>query len=136
MTGHDRPESLVTMDRNTQQETRNLVMTIVRGRSTPVGLALAQKMKAEGKSLNELVARQTRRLHGQSAVFSQLSASQKNTIYASIVTSAGKSNAAVTHTMSRLSYAGKGVLVISLGLSVYNIATSSKVDPTVKTKFA
>ena len=45
--------------------------------------------------------------------------------YASLVVSAGKSNSAVTTMMSRLSYAGKGVLVVALAVSVYNIATAS-----------
>ncbi len=118
------------------QETRNLVMETIRTRSTPVGLAMAQKMKATGKSLNELIAAQTRRLHGEGAVFSHLSSSQKNTIFASIVTSAGKSNPAVTKAMSRLSYAGRGVLFISVSLSVYNIAGSTDKVSTTKKELA
>lgn len=115
------------------QETRNLVMDVIRNRSTPVGRAMAQRLKAEGKSLNELVALHTIRAHGKNAVFAQLSTPQKNAIYASIVTSAGKSNAAVTKAMSRLSFAGKGILGLSLALSAYTIATSdNKVAATQK----
>ncbi|GAB3379680.1 hypothetical protein [Massilia agri] len=106
------------------QETRNIVMEIVRSRSTPVGRALAQRLKAQGYSLNHLIAAQTKRLHGERAIFSRLSASQKNSVYAAIVTSAGKSNPTITRAMSRLSYAGRGLLFLSLGLSVYSVATS------------
>ncbi|MCC6071202.1 hypothetical protein ACFSQU_16820 [Massilia sp. GCM10020059] len=106
------------------QETRNLVMGVVRARSSPVGRAMAQKLKANGKTLNEIIAMQTIRAHGKAVSFSTLSVSQKNLIYASIVTSAAKSNVAVTNVMSRLSSAGRGLLGLSLALSVYDIATA------------
>lgn len=107
------------------QQTRNAVMTIVRARSTSVGRAVAQRIKAQGYTLNDLVARQTSRMYGPGATFARLSASQKNIVYASIVSSAGKSNPAVTQTMSRLSFAGRGVIFVSLGLSIYNVTTAT-----------
>lgn len=107
------------------QQTRNLIMEVVRSRSTPVGRSMAQQLKSQGYSLNELVASQTRRLHGPHATFSTLPAAQKNAIYANIVASAGKSNPAVTRAMARLSYAGRGLLLLSLALSAYSIATSA-----------
>jgi hypothetical protein len=54
------------------QETRNLIMEISRMRSTPIGRAVAQKIKSDGISLNELVALHMRRLYGESAVFEAL----------------------------------------------------------------
>lgn len=39
------------------QETRNLIMDIVRHRSTPLGRAMAERMKKSGVTLNELVAK-------------------------------------------------------------------------------
>lgn len=103
------------------QETRNLVMNIIRARSTPVGRALAQRIKSQGYTLNELIARQTNKLFGEKAVFSRLSTARQNTVYASIVSAAGRSNPAVTQAMSRLTYAGRGLLVVSLALSVYHV---------------
>lgn len=104
------------------QETRNLVMMVTRTRSTPIGRSFAQRIKPGGVMLNQLVALHTQRMHGEGALFSSLSSAQKNRIYSAIVVSAGKSNPSVTNAMSRLSYAGKGVLFLSLSLSVYNIA--------------
>lgn len=49
-------------------ETRNLIMDMVRSRSTPLGRAMAEQMKSSGKTLNELVAKEsnfTFRSHGQ-----------------------------------------------------------------------
>ena len=106
------------------QETRNLIMEISRMRSTPIGRAVAQKIKPSGILLNDLVALHTQRLHGENAAFSSLSASQKNKVYSAVIMSAGKSNAGVSNAMSRLSYAGRGLLFLSLSVSVYNITTS------------
>lgn len=106
------------------QETRNLVMEIIRSRSTPVGLAMAQRLKSEGKTLNELIARKTQQLFGKNATFARLTKAQQNTVYAEIVKSAGKSNPKVTSAMRQLSYAGRGLIVISIALSVYTVATS------------
>jgi hypothetical protein len=107
------------------QEARNLVMEVIRARSSPLGQAIAQRLKANGKTLNEIIARQTVKAHGNGAVFSSLSISQKNAIYAAVVTSAAKSNVSVTNAMSRLSFAGKGLLGLSIALSVYDIAIAN-----------
>ena len=107
------------------QQTRNTVMNVIRARSTSVGRAVAQRIKAQGYSLNELVARQTSRMYGPTAMFERLSAARKNAVYAAIVNSAGKSNPAVTQTMSRLAYVGRGVIFLSLGLSIYHVATAT-----------
>lgn len=107
------------------QETRNLIMGIIRSRSTPVGRAFAEGMKRKGYSLNQLVALKTIELYGNQAVFSRLSGAKQNAVYASIVSSAGKSNAYVTRAMAGLTYAGRGVIFLAVGLSVYTIATSS-----------
>lgn len=107
------------------QETRNTVMEIFRRRSTPVGRAMAQSIKLTGYSLNELVAKHSILHFGQHAVFKNLAISQKNVVYASIVKSAGHSNQTVTRILGGLSHAGRGLIVISLSISAYNIATST-----------
>ncbi|MDR2852310.1 MAG: hypothetical protein LBV61_04545 [Burkholderiaceae bacterium] len=39
------------------QEARNTIMEIIRNRSTPAGRAVAEWLKREGKTLNELIAK-------------------------------------------------------------------------------
>ncbi|NVM78869.1 hypothetical protein FHW83_004700 [Duganella sp. SG902] len=107
------------------QETRNLIMGIIRARSTPVGRAFAEHLKQKGYSLNQLIALKTAERHGEHVVFSRLSNAKQNAIYASIVTSAGKSNAVVTRAMARLTYASRGLLFVAMALSIYNVATAS-----------
>ena len=107
------------------QETRNLIMGVVRARSTPVGRAFAEVLKLKGYSLNQLIAAKTIQLHGENAIFSRLSNAQQNGVYASIVASAGKSNRQVTRAMAGLTYAGRGALFLSVALSVYHVAAST-----------
>lgn len=105
-------------------EARNAVMEVIRSRSTPVGRAMAERLKREGRTLNELIARKVTQLHGPQADFGRLAPAQQNAVYAEIVASAGKSNPQVTQMMRRLSTAGRGLLVLSLALSVYQIAVA------------
>jgi hypothetical protein len=82
---------------------------------------MAEALKREGKTLNELVARKVLQLHGPNATFKGLTTSQQNAVYAEIVKSAGKSNPRVTATMRTLSRAGRALIVLSVAVSVYNV---------------
>lgn len=115
------------------QEMRNLIMEIIRTRSTPLGRAMAEQIKSSGKTLNELVAKKATSMFGPKANFATLSEMQKNQVYASIVESAGKSNPKVNLRMLQLSRAGKGLIVLSIAISVYEIYTAEdKVTETGK----
>jgi len=106
------------------QTTRNAVMELIRSRSTPVGRAMAQQIKSQGKTLNELIARKAQQLYGANANFNRLAVAQQNAVYGEIVASAAKSNPTVTANMRNLSRAGRGLLFISLALSVYTVVNS------------
>ena len=106
------------------QETRNAIMEVIRSRSSPVGLAMAQQLKREGKNLNELVARKSQQLYGKKVTFGKLTKVQQNNVYSEIVKSAGKSNPKVTTMMKNLSRAGRSLLFISIAISVYTVSTS------------
>jgi hypothetical protein len=84
-------------------------------------------MKAEGKTLNELIARKVLQIFGNDARFDRLTSAQPNSVYSEVVRSAGKSNPAVTARMRTVSRAGKGLIVLSLAISVYVVATAD--DP-------
>lgn len=103
---------------------RNSIMDIVRARSTPVGRALAQQLKSEGLTLNTLVAKKTIALYGKDAQFARLDPVKQNVVYAEIVKSAGKSNPQITMRMRTLSRFGRSLLILSLAISVYNVATA------------
>ncbi len=108
---------------------RNNVMESLRGKSTPLGRALAESLKREGKTLNTLVAEKTAQLFGPGANFSNLTDHQKNQVYAKVVDSAGKSRPSVNKAMRITSRAGRSLIVLSLAISVYTVATAEdKVD--------
>lgn len=88
-------------------------------------IAYSKEIKTMSTSLNHLVAGHTALVHGAQVDFSRLTQSKKNAVYASIVASAGRSNQKVSTAMARLSFAGRGLLVISVGISAYNVAMSN-----------
>lgn len=103
---------------------RETTMELVRSRSSPVGRAAAQGLKPQSPSLNTLVAKKTVELFGAGSDFTRLSPAQQNQVYAAVVQSAGKANPRVTAAMQRLSRAGRGLIVLSLAISVYNVAVA------------
>ena len=104
--------------------TRDKIMKLVRGRSTPVGRAYAESLKAKGPTLEKMIERKMWELFGMNATFDALSTAEQNEVYAAIVKSAGKSNEKVTAAYARLGRAGRGLLLLSVGLVVYNVATA------------
>lgn len=106
------------------QAARNEIMEVVRARSTPSGRAMAERLKSEGKTLNELIARKATQLFGPGTEFARLSEAEKNRVYAEIVKSAAKSNARVDAAMRQFSRAGRALLFMSIAMSVYQIANA------------
>ena len=93
-------------------------------RSSPVGRALAEQIKSKGKTLNELVAKYTISKFGPNALFDKLTVAEKEIIYGEIVAAAARSNPRVNASMLRWSRAGRGLIFLSLAVSVYNVATA------------
>jgi len=100
---------------------RNDIMEILRSRSTPVGRAEAQRQKLTGKTLSELIIKKTAEKY-PGFKFENLSTVQRNNVYLEIVKSSGKSKDKVNTAMRRLSSAGRGLVVLSVALSVYHVA--------------
>jgi hypothetical protein len=109
-------------------EARNVIMEVVRSRSTPVERAMAERLKREGKTLNELIAKKTLQLFGEKANFHRLTPAQQNQVYSEIVKAAGSSNPRVTNTMRRMAKAGRALIFISISLSVYTIVTAEDME--------
>jgi hypothetical protein len=103
---------------------RNTIMDALRTRTSPVGRASAQAMKAQGKTMNTLVAEKTVKIFGSGANFNRLNAAQQNQVYAAVVESAGKANPKVNATMARMGNAGRALLFLSIAISVYNVAVA------------
>lgn len=106
------------------QAARNAIMDIMRGRSSAVGRAWAQKMKERGLTLNALIAKATQELYGEAVSYASLSAAQKDAVYAEVVRKAGGGNNKVNWRMRVASQGARALIVLSIALSVYEIATA------------
>jgi hypothetical protein len=103
---------------------RNQVRELIRARSTPVGRAWAEFLKKEGPTFNAVVAKKTIDTFGSNANFNTLSPAQQNTVFEAVVQSAGKSDPGVNKWMQRVGRAGRGLLLVSVAISVYTVATA------------
>jgi len=109
---------------------RNDILEIMRTRSTPVGRAEAQRQKLTGKTLNELIVKKTAEKY-PGFKFENLSTVQRNHVYAAIVKSSGKPKDKVNTAMQRLNSAGRGLVVLSVALSVYHVAMAEDKAQTI-----
>src|SRR5207237_3883889 len=98
---------------------RNAIMEQMRARTTPVGRALAEQMKAEGKSLTELVTDKTAKLFGKGRQFDSLSAAERDSVFAEIVASAWGGRPSVNASVRVLSRGGRGLLILSMAGSAF-----------------
>ncbi|MCP1676413.1 hypothetical protein J2T57_003574 [Natronocella acetinitrilica] len=117
-------------------EARNLTMESMRWRSTPVGQAMAESLKSQGRTFNELIARKTQQLYGNNADFNRLTEAQRSAVYGEVVKSAGKSNPRIDAQMRNLSHAGRGLVGFSLALSAYTVMTAEDKGEAVRREAA
>jgi fermentation-respiration switch protein FrsA (DUF1100 family) len=118
------------------QQLRNELLSAMRARSSPVGHAIAQWMKSEGLTLNELVARYTLRLHGAQASFASLSSAQQQSVYAEIVSAAARSRPMANQLGTVLRIGGRSLFLLAIGVSLYEVATSSNPAQTARKEAA
>ena len=105
-------------------EVRNQVMKILRDKSHPVGRAFAESLKKDGVTLNQMIARKMVERGWESIPFGELKPVQKERIYKEVVISAAKSRPSVNKKAASMSRFGRGLLLISLAISIHEIAGS------------
>ena len=106
-------------------ELRNAVMELARLRTSDLGLAFAKDMKPGGLDLGQLTERYALDRFKRSA--SQLTNAERATVMEMIIESAGRTNADVNRAMVLAGRAGRGLILVSVGIAIYNISTSD--DP-------
>jgi hypothetical protein len=108
-------------------EMRNEIMEMARVRSSDLGRAKAQQLKAKGLDLDDLVAKYANRKFGQD--FADLARGQQDEVLLEIVESAGRANPKVNANAARLGALGRGLWVLTAVVAIYNISTAEdKVD--------
>lgn len=104
------------------QVLRNEIMEAHRLKSSDIGKAKAISLKTNGLSLNELCEKYAKKMFNKP--YSYLTETQKNKVYLEIIESSGRSRPSVNAAAGRLHNVGRGLLVLTVGIAVYNIATA------------
>lgn len=103
---------------------RNGLLDAGRLKSSDVGRAVAESEKASGLTMDELLAKYSRELFQKE--FSSLGTAEQDAVFLKIIAKAGQPNAKWNRIAMQLGEAGKGLIVISIALSVYSVATSDR----------
>ncbi len=113
------------------QEIRNQILDTQRLRSSDIGRAVAENLKKRGKTLPELMEKYAQEKFGKP--FKTLSIENQNKVYLEIINSAGRPAPKVSSAASKFSKLGRSLLVVTVGIAVYNITTAEdKLEATAK----
>lgn len=104
------------------QEIRNQILEAQRLRTSDIGRAKASSLKKTGLSLSELTEKYAQGRFGTS--FGNLSVGNQNKVYLEIVESAGRPRPSMNAVASKYSKLGRGLIIVTVGVAVYNIATA------------
>lgn len=104
------------------QVLRNDILEAQRLRTSDLGRAKAVNIKNTGLTLNYLTEKYSIGKFGKP--FLQLSPFQMNQVYLEIIDSSGRPRPSINQSAQRLTKLGQGLLVVTLGVAVYNIAVA------------
>ncbi|WP_431051572.1 hypothetical protein [Roseateles sp. L2-2] len=101
-------------------QSRNMIMEEIRAITSAIGKAGAEAMKGQGLTLEMALDKAVKKLFpGQT--FAQLSAAQKRLVFLEIVDASGRSSPKVTGQIPRWRMLGRGLAVVTVAISIYNI---------------
>jgi hypothetical protein len=103
---------------------RNSLMDASRLNNSDIGRAVSEAEKAAGKTIEELMEHYATKIHGRP--FAELSAAEQDTVFLEIVKAAGRPNPKWTARAAVLGKVGKGLLIVSIAIAAYNIASSDR----------
>ena len=101
---------------------RNEILELSRLKSSDIGLAQAQALKATGLGLDQLMEKYAQKLYKKA--FSSLSEAEQRAVYLEIVQSAGRANPKVSIRAARLGIVGKAFWVFTAAVVVYKVTTA------------
>ena len=102
---------------------RNQVLEATRLQSSDIGKAVAEQLKAKGLLLEQLQDLYAQKIYKKQ--FSALTKIEADRVFLEIVESSGRANPRVTSRAITLRRLGKGLLVVTVAVSVYNVATAA-----------
>ena len=99
---------------------RNTIMEEVRAITSAIGRAGAEAAKATGLTFDQALDKAVKKLFPGKA-FAELAAGQKRQVFLELVESSGRSSTKVTGQIPKWTRFGKGLAVVTVAISVYNI---------------
>ncbi|MDE8602608.1 hypothetical protein M3I01_006665 [Marinomonas sp. RSW2] len=104
------------------QVIRNQILEAQRLRTSDLGKAKAVSLKKTGLTLSDLTEKYSQNKYEKP--FLNLSNLQKNQVYLEIIDSSGRPRPAVNASAQNYTKLGRGLLFVTLGIAVYNIAVA------------
>jgi hypothetical protein len=101
---------------------RNQIMEAARLKLSDMGLARSQDLKPNGLSLKALKEKYSGKLFNKA--FDELAQQEKNQVALEIIEASGRANPAVTTAARTLGRLGRGLIIISAAVAVYDIAVA------------
>jgi hypothetical protein len=95
---------------------------VARLKSSDIGRAQAQQLKAKGKTLGELEEVYSQSKFGRS--FKSLAEEEKSAVWVEVIEASGRSRPSATASALRFGKIGKGLLFISVAIAIADIATA------------
>jgi len=105
------------------RQMRNAIMDETRRQSSSIGKAAAQAIKPSGKTLVQLIEENAAKLF-PGKTFVNLAKAERQQVFEEIILAAGRSRPAVTAMIPRWSMLGRGCLLFTAAITVYDIWTA------------
>ena len=103
---------------------RNNLLEAARLKSSDVGRAAAEAEKSTGLTIAQLMETYAKKLFSRE--FAQLTAAEQDEVFLAIARAAGRPNQAFTAAARNLGRVGRGLIVVSIALAAYSVATSER----------
>jgi hypothetical protein len=102
---------------------RDAIMEETRRQSSSIGRATAEAMKPGGKALAQLIEEKAAKLF-PGKTFATLAKAERQLVFEEIIQSAGRSRPSVTAMIPRWRLFGRGCLLFTAGIAIYNVWTA------------
>ena len=103
---------------------RNSLLDAARLKSSDIGRAAAEAEKATSLTIAQLMEKYAQKLFSRE--FVQLTAAEQDAVFMEIAKAAGRPNQGFTAAARNLGRVGRGLIVVSIALAAYSVATSDR----------
>ncbi|MDA1016877.1 MAG: hypothetical protein O3A00_20765 [Planctomycetota bacterium] len=107
---------------NLANQFRNQILDASRARQTTLGKSVSEALKKQGKAVEELLNKYA--LDRFKKTFDSLDDAAKEEVFVEVIKAAGRDRKMATTLASRLKWGGRALVVLNIGIALYNIGSS------------